>query len=219
MNSANLIGYLEDLNDNNNKPWFDANRKRFDSLREQFLTLTDDIIGRIAEFDPDLERLTASDCVFRIYRDVRFSKDMTPYKTNFSAVFRPSKKSVGQGYYYSVDADGTLFIGGGVHMPDSPTLRKIRSAIAANGAAFDRMVTDKRVVDVFGPLEGDTLKTAPRDFPADHPFIHYLKRKSFTFSTSEQFTDIPDTALAAHVAERFELMAPLVKWMRAVTVE
>jgi len=212
--SEELVTFLEELRANNNKPWFDAHRTRYDALRGQFLDLTTEIIAASSRFDADLADLQASSCMFRINRDIRFSKEKTPYKTTFSAVLSPGKKDSMQGYYYCIDANGSLEVGAGIHQPDTARLQKLRKAIVREGEKLDGVLKEPKLKKSFGTLDGEQLKTAPRDYPPDHPYIHYLRHKGFTVGCSESVVDIPEDALATHVADLFATASPLVKLIR-----
>jgi uncharacterized protein (TIGR02453 family) len=216
MYTDELVEFLEDLRANNNKAWFDANRPRYDGLRGRFLDITGQILAASAKFDTDLAGVEPASCVFRINRDVRFSKDKSPYKTTFSAVLTPSKKTNPHGYYYCIDADGSLMIGAGIHMPDTPTLQKIRQAIVKDGKALDDVLKSPKLKSAFGGLDGEQLKTAPRDYPADHPYVDYLRFKSFTIGASRSASGMSEGELACQIGGLFEAASPFVKYLRGV---
>jgi len=216
MYTDELVTFLEELRANNDKAWFDANRSRYTPLRERFVEITAEILAATAPFDSALEGVDASKCIFRINRDVRFTTDKSPYKTSFAAVLMPNRKGHPHGYYYCIDAEGSLEIGAGIHLPAAPLLRKIRQAIARDGAALERILCDPRVRNIFGELDGEQLKATPRDFPADHTYIRYIKFKSFTLGHIEPAANIADTALPTHVADLFAAASPFVKYLRRI---
>jgi uncharacterized protein (TIGR02453 family) len=218
MFTKELVDYLGELRANNNKPWFEANRSRYDKLRSQFTEQVDRIIAESSKFDPALAGIETSSALFRIYRDVRFSKDKSPYKSTFSAALSPEKKEGGRpGYYLCIDADGELLVGAGIHEPPAPQLQKVRQGIAKDGKKLDAILADPKFQKAFGRLEGERLKNVPRDFPADHPYAEYLKYKSFTAGCTEPVTKISDDAFAPHIAALFATAYPLVKFLREIS--
>lgn len=215
MFTADLVSYLEELRANNNKPWFEANRRRYEGLRAQFVELVEKIIDRSAKFDPALADLAAKDTLFRINRDIRFSKDKSPYKTTFSAAFSPGKKdSARPGYYLCINADDELLVAAGLHQPPPAELLKVRQAIAANGQKLESIVSEPAFRKIFGELEGEKLKTMPREFPAEHPYAAYLRHRDFTVGSTEQASSIADDTLAAHIAGVFGQAYPLIRFLR-----
>jgi uncharacterized protein (TIGR02453 family) len=179
------IDFLKKLDKNNNRDWFNANKEAFQNANDNVIALTGELIGRIAKFDPEVGAVDPKTCVFRIYRDVRFSKDKSPYKTNLGAFIAPGgRKGLAPGYYFHVQP-GSFFAAAGKHMPDAAETLKIRNAIATNTEEFKKIVNVKAFKSRFGELHGEKLIKPPKGFPADHPAIEYLKLKSFT--VSEEF--------------------------------
>jgi uncharacterized protein (TIGR02453 family) len=174
------LQYLKDLKNNNNRTWFTENKPRFDVARAEFEKFVSRLILEIAQFDPAIGELEARRCIFRIYRDTRFSHDKTPYKTNFGAhlVRHESKVHDRAGYYFHL-APGNIFLAGGAYLPPSPWLNSIRRAIDQNGRKFIKIINDPLFKKYFGELDGEKLKTTPRDYPADHLYIELLRYKSF----------------------------------------
>lgn len=179
MDLKPTINFLSELSQNNNKDWFDDNRKTYESCRKDFISLVNSIIEELAKFDPDLTAVDAKKCVFRINRDIRFSKDKTPYKTNFGALMGANgKKTEGTGFYIHI-SPGQNFAGGGIYMPPSETLAAIRQEIDYNPESLKNLLDTKDFQDTFGEIQGDKLKTAPKGYPIDHPHIDLLRLKSF----------------------------------------
>lgn len=175
-----LLDFLKDLKANNNREWFQANKSRYDQARKEFENFIDKLIPGIRSFDPQIDMITAKDCAFRIYRDVRFSTDKSPYKPNMGAyIAKGGKGSAMAGYYVHVEP-GASFLAGGIYMPQPDTLRKVRQEIFYNFAGFTGILDDRNFVRTFGIMEDEgKLKKPPKDFPADFPGIEYLKFKSF----------------------------------------
>ncbi|PIB36809.1 hypothetical protein BFP72_16075 [Reichenbachiella sp. 5M10] len=179
MGLSGVIEFLTELSHNNNKEWFDANRKRYEACRATFISLVGELIEGIAAFDPSVIGVDPRKCVFRINRDIRFAKDKTPYKTNFGALIgEQGKKTEGTGYYIHI-APGHHFIGGGMYKPQPDSLANIRQEIDYNGASLKEILDEPDFKQTFGQVRGEQLKTAPKGYPKDHPMIEILRYKSF----------------------------------------
>jgi uncharacterized protein (TIGR02453 family) len=179
MDLKPTLEFLKKLKANNHKEWFDDNRKTYESCRKTFLELTQEIISGIAQFDDELTGVDPKKCVFRINRDIRFSKDKTPYKTNFGALMgAEGKKTEGTGYYIHL-AEDYNFAGGGMYMPPANKLAAIRQEIDYNPEPLNQLINSKDFKETFGEIRGDALKTAPKGYPKDHPHIELLRLKSF----------------------------------------
>ena len=173
------LEFLADLAVNNNRDWFLANKKRFEAAQDNVTAFAGNMIGEIGKFDDAVATLDPRSCVFRIYRDVRFSKDKSPYKTNLSIYISPGgRKSMLPGYYFHVQP-GHSFIAGGKHVPAGPELLKIRTTIADNSLEFLEIVNRKSFVERFGELRGDRLKSFPKGFDQGNKASEYLKLKEF----------------------------------------
>lgn len=198
--SKNSFEFLNQLKANNNRDWFNSNKKQYKSAHEEFIQFIDALIQKIAIFDPSISHHKGKECVFRIYRDVRFSEDKSPYKTHFGAhITSAAKKSeihTRAGYYIHIEP-GASMLAGGAYLPQGPWLKQIRQEIAYNADEFRKVINHKDFKKHFGEMEGEQLKTSPRDYPADHPEIELLRYKSFLAShkltdqlvTSPQFLD------------------------------
>lgn len=179
----NILQFLEALSKKNNKEWFNANRGRYEESRDKMLFMTEVLINEIRKFDPEIPVLNPKDCMFRIFRDVRFSKDKRPYKTNFgSFISKGGRKGDRPGYYFHIEPEGS-FIGGGVYMPQAEPLKAIRNYISENAQEFIDIIEDKEFKKVYPEMYDHKLKTAPKGFPKDHEYIDLLKYQSFVFST------------------------------------
>ncbi len=177
------LKFLTALAEHNQKEWMDDNKSWYFECKAEFLEDVAVMLKGIAEWEPALAAFQPKDCVFRQNRDVRFSPNKAPYKTNFAAYFSPKgKKSEGPGYYMHVQP-GASFLAGGIWMPEADTLKKIRKEIDYSGAELERIEQDPEVRQVFSGITGEQLKTSPRDYPIDHPYIAYLRLKSFILSS------------------------------------
>jgi uncharacterized protein (TIGR02453 family) len=215
MLAKETIDFLKKLEKNNHREWFNANKDAFVRANDNVIAVTGELISRIAKFDPMIVGIDPKSCVFRIYRDVRFSKDKSPYKTNLGAFIAPGgKKAMLPGYYFHVQPK-MFFSAAGKHMPDNSELLKIRSYIAANAKDFLKLVEAKKFRDRFGDFHaGDKLTKQPKGFDADHPAIEYLKLRSFT--VGEDFTDkdVLSKDYPKMLAESFKAAYPLVEFLR-----
>lgn len=175
------IDFLKDLAENNNREWFTANKERYEKARENVIDFTGKLLDIVRKANPGMdENLDAKKCVMRIYRDIRFRKDKTPYKTNFG-VSLPTSGTKGGGveYYFHIQP-GNSFIGGGYWMPEAPQLKAIRQEIDYNAADLKKIIDDKEFIKLFGDFRAqEQLKTLPKGYEADNENIDLLKLKSF----------------------------------------
>ncbi len=181
-----LLLFLDDLSKNNNREWFNANKDRYKesivSPMTSFINAMGERLDKISgNFIADPR--TNGGSMFRIYRDVRFSKNKSPYKENVGCQFRhvAGKTAHAPGFYVHLQP-GKVFIGGGVWAPPNPVLDKIRTAIVEQPGRWAKVVNDENLIKTFGQIEGDQLKRAPRGYDAEHIYIEDLKRKSFFLS-------------------------------------
>lgn len=175
-----ILDFLTKLKVNNNRDWFNENKKLYEEAKSDFESLVNRLIPAIFDFDPTIGSIAAKQCIFRIFRDVRFSKDKSPYKTNMGGfIARGGRKGGFAGYYLHIDPEQS-FIAGGMHMPDPENLKKVRQEILYNIDDFKSIINKPSFKKTFGKIEGEQLKRPPKDFPADFPDIDLLKFKSYT---------------------------------------
>jgi uncharacterized protein (TIGR02453 family) len=207
------IKFLKDLKKNNNKPWFDANRNRYDISKKDFELFIQSLIDKHGKKDKSIAELKAKECMFRINRDIRFSKDKTPYKTNMGAsINRGGRKSVFAGYYFHCEP-GDSFVGGGLWVPMPPELKKVRQEIDYSFDELKKIIDSKKFKSVYGNLyKGDdaTLSKVPQGFEKDNPAADYLKLKSFIALKSLKEVDLTSKDLVKIVTEAFETLQPLL---------
>ncbi|MFH1121387.1 MAG: DUF2461 domain-containing protein [Bacteroidota bacterium] len=175
-----ILDFLNDLKNNNNRDWFDQNRTRYQHAKSDFEKIVDTLIGDISRIDPSVGMPLSKDSVFRIFRDVRFSADKLPYKTNFGAfIANGGRKSTRAGYYIHLEP-GASMIGGGIYMPQPEVLKKLRQEIYYDAAGFRKLLEARDFKKFFDKLEDfDKLKRPPKDFDADFPDIDLLLYKSY----------------------------------------
>ncbi|TSA28953.1 MAG: DUF2461 domain-containing protein [Bacteroidetes bacterium] len=205
-----VLSFLKELEKNNNREWFQANKGWYDEAKLEVEKLVNTVIPDIARFDPSVNFVTARDCMFRIFRDVRFSKDKAPYKNNFGAwITKAGRKSCGPGYYIHIQPEESL-LSAGVYMPDPEKLKKIRQEIYYNIAEFKAILGIKELKKYAGGLdEMDKLKKSPKDFPADFPDLDILKNKHFTISSHLTETQLTEPGFPDFVLKVFNAMHPL----------
>ena len=180
MLHKSTLDFLKKLKKNNNRDWFNANKKLYEDAKYDFEVFLFELIQAIAEFDEDVSGLEPKDCMFRIYKDVRFSKDKSPYKTNMGAsINKGGRKAPNAGYYVHI-SPGECFLASGLYMPMPDKLLAVREKIAGDPGKFKKIIGGSDFKKYFKKLwMGDSLKTAPKGFPKDHELAEYLKLKSF----------------------------------------
>jgi uncharacterized protein (TIGR02453 family) len=213
------LDFLTELEANNNKAWMDAHKPDFIQVKTEFLTDVAYLLKHVTSWEPQMSALQPKDCVFRQNRDVRFSANKNPYKNNFAAYFAVGgKKSLGPGYYLHIQP-GKSFVAGGIWMPPADILKNIRQEIDYSGQELVDLLTQPDFARDFGQLEGDQLKTSPKGYPADHPFIDLLKFKSFIVSKPITDQDIQKRNFLELSVDAFRLMKPFHDFLtRAVDV-
>lgn len=176
------LSFLKNLKNNNNKPWFDKHKPQYDEIRNEFILFIDELINRLNKTDNTIGEQEASKCIYRIYRDLRFSKDKTPYKKYIAAsVARGGRKSNYAGYYVHIEPGGNSYFGAGVWHPEPKDLQKIRQEIDYNLNDYKKIVEKRSFVKAFGEPFDDKQKTVPQTYAADNPAIEYLKYRSFIY--------------------------------------
>lgn len=211
------LKFISSLSKNNNKPWFDEHRETYLSAKEDFEGFVGLLLKDLAKLEPAFAEQKPKDCVYRIFRDVRFSKDKTPYKSHFGAYFnKGGKKSPSAGYYLHIEP-GKCFAGGGIWMPEAPLLKAVRQEIDYNFDEFSKITKDKKFVKLFKTLHGEQLKTLPKGYEADNPAIEYLKMKSFIVDHQIDDKDVTGKGFLKSCMDTFTTMKPLVDFLnRAV---
>jgi uncharacterized protein (TIGR02453 family) len=220
MHVRDLTQFLAELAENNNRAWFVMNKPRYDILRAEFLELTTQLIAGIAKFDPAVADCNPKKALFRINRDMRFSKDKSPYKTHFSAAITASglkKPSQGGGpaYYFHVDADGMLLIAGGEYLPPPDRLRAIRRHVIEDSAGFTKVLKNRKLKETFGGLQEEgKLARPPKGFDAEHPHIESIKLKSFIVWKETSLKKKIPADLKKDILSAFKDAYPLIAWLR-----
>ena len=211
-----ILSFLSDLGRHNEKPWFEANRQRYDAARATFEEFLGGLIDALRATDR-LGDLEPKKCVARIYRDVRFSRDKSPYKTNFAAMIAPGGWNSGErGYYLSLAPKGKTMVAGGIYMPDAKQLGKFRDAIADDSSTFKRIVRQKEFVATFGHVDGARLKTAPKGYDRDHPDIDLLRLKHVVASREFSDAEVAKADFSKRVLSACRTLRPFVSYLSSV---
>ena len=210
MMTKDILQFLGELKQNNTREWFAQNKQKYEKANKSLLALVEQLLPIVQRVDASIGVLAPKDCVFRIYRDTRFSPDKTPYKTNMGAYFaRGGRKSIYAGYYMHLEP-GSSMLAGGIWMPEPEALKRIRQEISYNSAEFKTLLEAKSFKDYFSVLsEEGKLKNPPRDFPADFPDIDLLKNKNFTMFHSLSDETVCSENFPVVFSKVFEAMKPV----------
>jgi uncharacterized protein (TIGR02453 family) len=214
MISKETIDFLKKLKKNNSKEWFDNNRAKYLTAKENHLDFVAEILHTLKSLDPTLQDIQPKNCVFRINRDVRFSANKNPYKTNFGASFsKGGKKIACAGYYFHLEP-GACFIGGGYWMPMAEDLNKIRQEIDYNFEEFNKIINTKKFISAFGALDNkEKLVRPPKGYEKDNPAIEHLKLKNFVVLAGIEDSELMDKHLIQKVISHFQDMKPLIDFL------
>jgi len=208
------LEFLTELEKNNNRDWFNLNKKRFEELKEELLNLVSKVLKGANSFEPEVINQPAKGFVFRIYRDTRFSLNKAPYKNNIGAwISKGGKKSPSAGFYIHIQPRAS-FVAAGLWMPESAVLNAIRQHIHFNSKTLRDILSSKSFKVYFKELDDHRLKTNPKGFDKNHPAIDLLKYKSFVASFPLADSKLINTEkLAADIIKVFQASAPLVNFI------
>jgi uncharacterized protein (TIGR02453 family) len=211
MLHKSTIDFLRKLKKNNNRDWFNANKKLYEDAKYDFEIFIFDVIQKISDYDESVSGLEPKDCMFRIYKDVRFSKDKLPYKTNLGASINHGGRKAPDkaGYYVHLDPS-EFFLGSGLYYPMPEKLLAVRNKIAGEFKKFNKIVENKDFKKYYGKLwQGHALKTAPKGFDKEHPAMEYLKLKSFIAGHTVKEDKVLSKNYADYCAKIFRAVKPL----------
>ena len=217
MISPASIKFLKQLSRNNNKGWFDEHRSDYDAAKADFAGFIQQVIDLHGRSDSSIRNIVAKDCLFRINRDVRFSKNKAPYKTNMGASINKSGKKAehSAGYYFHFEP-GASFVGGGIWMPPADTLRKIRQEIDYNLKEFTGILRNRSFKSVYGELDDSPefkLSRVPRGYEPDNPAAEYLKYKSYLATLPLSDEELTSKNLVTKVGKAFAALQPLLEFL------
>lgn len=223
MLSQETLQFLEDLKANNNRDWFLENKKRYEIVKKDYHKMVSDFLDTMKPLDPALELLEVKNCTFRINRDIRFSKDKTPYKTHIGVWLSSGSKGQNRAGYYVHIEKGSSFIAGGFYAPESEDLKKVRKEIAFFHEDLEEILAEKNFKKTFGDFdrnERSLLKNPPRGYEKEHPAIELLKLKSFEASQKFDISEVLEKDFVSKMSKRLIVLKPLNEFInRALTTE
>lgn len=216
MLEPQTLKFLTQLKKNNNKPWFDAHRAQYEAARIDFSNFFQLVIDALQKTDTTITGITSKECLFRINRDIRFSKNKTPYKSNFGASLkRGGRKSGFAGYYFHCEP-GHSFIGGGLWMPEAQPLKNVRQEIDYNWDEFQEILKEKNFKKIYGDLykgQDVSLSTIPKGYEKDNPAAEYVKLKSFIAETKINDEELTKASLHKKTVTAFAALLPLLNFI------
>lgn len=220
MLQTTSLKFLKDLKKNNQREWFEKNRSTYETAKADFTTFIQTIIDQHGKNDPTIKNIVAKDCLFRINRDVRFSKDKSPYKTNFGASINKGGRKAWEnaGYYFHFEP-GRSFAGGGIWMPETPQLKKIRQEIDYNFNDFKKIMNARKFKSVYGDLVKNSeyqLTRIPKGYEAENPAADYLRLKSFVAMVPITDSELQNKTALKKTLEAFEALLPLLEFINHI---
>ena len=209
-----ILVFLKELEQNNNRVWFQDNKERYDALKKGHTAIVRQLIDRIALFDPEIAGTEAKDCLFRIYRDIRFSPNKLPYKTHFGAYIaaRGGRNSERSGYYLHIEP-GACFLSGGLWMPQPRLLKMVRQDIYDHIDEFVSILENPSFKALYSGLEGETLKRVPAGFPPDFEYAHFLRHKDFCVSAAKPDSFFSGKDWMDRAVRCFETLLPFNRFL------
>jgi len=223
MLSKDSIQFIDDLKANNNRDWFLDNKKRYEIFKKDYYQLVADFLNAMKPLDPSLEMLEVKNCTFRINRDIRFSKDKSPYKDHIGVWLSSGAKGKNRSGYYVHIARSGSFIAGGFYCPEAEDLKKVRKEIAYFHEDLDEILREKNFKKEFGDFdrnEENVLKNPPRGYEKDHPAIELLKLKSFETSQKFNIEEVTKEDFVSKMTKKLIVLKPLNDFInRALTSE
>jgi len=214
-----VLTFLEGIQRNNSKEWMEAHKEDYLKAKLQFEDIIKQLIEKISDFDQHIVGAEPKKCIFRLYRDIRFSKDKRPYKENMGGfINRDGRKGIDGGYYLHLQP-GKSMLAGGVYMPPSDILKKIRQEIDYNPKSLITYIISPDFKKYFGSFEGDRLKKAPKGYDPDHPNIELLKLKYYIVVNRIKDKDVLSSDFLNHALRVFKAMKPLNDYIRTALYE
>lgn len=209
-----VFSFLEDLKENNHREWFQNNKTRYQEQYNYALQFADELLIRMKQIDT-IETISGKKSLFRINKDIRFSKDKSPYKTNIGGALTRATKYLRGGYYFHIEP-GNCFLGGGFWAPSPEDLKHIRLQIAADPEPLQQILSSKEFIATFGQLEGEQLKSAPKGFRKDHPAIDLINYKQFLLIKKLTDEEVQSKQYLETVVSTFQAMRPFFNYMSEI---
>jgi len=217
MLQDHVIPFLNELKRNNTRDWFGAHKEIYQQAKDDFTRLIDQLLVQISLTDPLLIGLKAKDCIYRIYRDTRFSNDKTPYKTNFGAVIAPGgRKSILSSFYVHIEPGGNSICGGGIYMPSPAILKALRSEFFQVPEELLEILENPNFKKYYSGLWGEKLKTAPQGFPKDLQHLEILKYKNYIVLHEMSDKVISDANLIQLLIEAHKAIYPFNRLLNTI---
>lgn len=208
------FSFLRSLKSNNNREWFEENKELYTAAHENAIAFADALITEMNKVD-NIDTVSGKKALFRIYRDLRFSNDKTPYKTHFSGSLRRATRILRGGYYFHLEP-GNSYVAGGFFGPSSDDLQLIRETIAQNAKPLRAILDDSDFKKTFGTLQGDAVKTSPRGFSIDHPDIDLIRHKQFYVKHSFSDKQVLHDDFRFEVVKTYLTLRPYFNYMSEI---
>ncbi len=210
------LKFLKDLANNNNRDWFTANKDKYTAMHENLIAFAEALMVEMNKHD-QIVPATGKKTLFRIYRDVRFSKDKSPYKSHIGGSMSRDTPWLRGGYYFGIQPGGKSMIGCGFWNPNKDDLKLIREHIAAEPERLEKVFKGKKFKDTFPNLmEGEQLKTAPKGFPKDHPAIELLRYKQFLTYKPYKDSEVTDKGFLKQIVKDYKAVRPFFDYMSEI---
>jgi uncharacterized protein (TIGR02453 family) len=211
-----ILNFLKDLQANNNREWFQENKNRYKEVQDRFESYVMLLAAKLHEIDPRVNIDNPKDCTFRIYRDIRFSKNKQPYKDHIGAYIAPGgRKSPFAGYYLHI-SPGSCFAGGGLYRPEPKILKAVRAEIYTDPEELKSILNTPEFKETFGEIMGERLKTAPQGYPKDWPDIELLRPKSYAVSHALSEEEITSPKLFNTLENIYKTLFPLNEYLNRI---
>ena len=208
MNAPLIFDFETQLNLNNSTEWFNDNRTKYEKARKEYIAFIEKLIIEISKFDESIKNVSAKDCIFRINRDIRFSKDKRPYKTNFGAyIVKGGRKSPYAGYYLHLEPNES-FISGGLYMPMPEVLKSMRKEIFYNVEDYKKIIYDSVFSSYYGEVQGNKLVNPPKDYSKDFKDIDLLKLKDYYVWHKIANKDFEKKNIMDELIDGFKILIP-----------
>lgn len=209
------FNFLEKLRKNNNRDWFSDHKSEYQTQHEEMISFADSLLQKISSHD-QIETVSGKKSLYRIYRDVRFSKNKEPYKTHWAGGFKRATKKLRGGYYFHIESGNKSMVAGGFWGPNKDDLARIREELAMDPTELRSIITEQNFVEHFETLKGEQLKTAPKGYPKDHSSVDLLRFKQFIFHKSFTDKEVLSDDFADKLNESFIAMRPFLDYMSDV---
>ena len=219
MIKKETLDFLKQLKKHNSREWFSAHKNLYNDAYWNVSDIAMFLIENIHSFDDSVRGVDPKDCIFRIVRDTRFSPDKTPYKTNFGVfIKRDGRKTPGAGYYLHIEP-GSCMISGGIYMPPAKELAAIRAAIAADPEVMRKILAEPHFAEEFGHLWGDTVKTAPRGYPKDHPSIDLIRHKHYIVGKEISDDEVIGSSFPKSCVNSFRIVCRFNQYLNTIMAQ